>query len=53
MMPVVMQYKLTAIHRGNLGRAMRHIDGVYTQRHNRWKRADGSLFRGRYKAIVL
>ena len=39
--------------RGNLGRAMRHFDGVYTQRHNRWKRTEGSLFRGRYKAIVI
>ncbi|OUS16315.1 hypothetical protein A9Q88_07350 [Gammaproteobacteria bacterium 50_400_T64] len=39
--------------RGNLGRAMRHIDGVYTQRHNRLKKTDGSLFRGRYKAIVI
>ena len=39
--------------RGNLGRAMRHIDGVYTQRHNRRKRTDGPLFRGRYKAIVV
>ena len=25
----------------NLGRAMRHINGVYTQRHNRLKRTDG------------
>jgi hypothetical protein len=32
---------------------MRHIDGVYTQRHNRLKKTDGSLFRGRYKAIVI
>jgi len=39
--------------RGNLGRAMRHIDGVYTQRHNRLKGTDGALFRGRYKAIVV
>lgn len=39
--------------RGNISRAMRHIDGVYTQRHNRRKRTDGSLFRGRYKAIVI
>jgi len=38
---------------GNLSRAMRHIDGVYTQRHNRRKKTDGSLFRGRYKAIVV
>ena len=39
--------------RGNLGRAMRHINGVYTQRYNRLKRTDGPLFRGRYKAILV
>lgn len=39
--------------RGNLSRAMRHINGVYTQRYNRRKKTDGSLFRGRYKAIVI
>lgn len=38
---------------GNLSRALRHIDGLYTQRHNRRKKTDGSLFRGRYKAIVI
>ena len=38
---------------GNLGRAMRHINGVYTQRHNRLRKTDGSLFRGRYKAILV
>jgi len=38
---------------GNLGRAMRHINGVYTQRYNRRNKTDGSLFRGRYKAIVI
>lgn len=37
----------------NLGRAMRHVNGVYTQRHNRLKHTDGSLFRGRYKAICV
>ena len=37
----------------NLGRVMRHINGVYTQRHNRLKRTDGPLFRGRYKAICV
>jgi REP element-mobilizing transposase RayT len=37
----------------NLGRAMRHINGVYTQRYNRLKKTDGSLFRGRYKAILV
>ena len=39
--------------RGNLSRIMRHIDGVYTQRHNRLRHTDGSLFRGRYKAILI
>lgn len=38
---------------GNLGRVMRHINGVYTQRHNRLKKTDGSVFRGRYKAISV
>jgi len=32
---------------------MRHVDGLYTQRHNRLRNTDGSLFRGRYKAIVI
>lgn len=39
--------------KANLGRAMRHINGIYTQRHNRLKNTDGSLFRGRYKAIAI
>ncbi|MFW2374101.1 MAG: transposase [Gammaproteobacteria bacterium] len=39
--------------RGNLSRCMRHINGLYTQRHNRLKRTDGPLFRGRYKAILI
>jgi len=39
--------------RGNLGRAMRHVNGLYTQRYNRLKRTDGPLFRGRYKAIHI
>lgn len=37
----------------NLGRAMRHINGVYTQRYNRLMKTDGPLFRGRYKAICV
>ena len=32
---------------------MRHINGQYTQRHNRLRKTGGSLFRGRYKAIVV
>jgi putative transposase len=39
--------------RANLSRVMRHINGLYTQRYNRLKKTDGSLFRGRYKAIVI
>ena len=39
--------------RGNLSRIMRHVDGIYTQRFNRHHRRDGSLFRGRYKAILV
>jgi putative transposase len=36
-----------------LGRAMRHLDGVYTQKFNRVHHRDGPLFRGRYKAILI
>jgi putative transposase len=32
---------------------MRHVDGIYTQRFNRHHRRDGTLFRGRYKAILV
>ena len=41
---------------GNLARAMRHLDGVYTQGFNRRKgkkRRVGPLFQGRYKAILI
>lgn len=37
----------------NISRCMRHIDGVYTQRFNRAHESDGSLFRGRYKSILV
>ena len=39
--------------RGNLSRAMRHVNGVYTQYHNYLKKTDGPLFRGRYKSINI
>lgn len=39
--------------RANLSRAMRHINGIYTQRYNRLEKKDGPLFRGRYKAIIV
>lgn len=38
---------------GNLSRAMRHINGIYTQRYNRRRKIDGQLFRGRYKAVLI
>ena len=39
--------------RANLDRLMRHINGIYTQRYNRFKATDGPLFRGCYKAILV
>lgn len=38
---------------GNLSRAMRHLNHVYTQRYNRVAGRDGHLFRGRYKSILV
>jgi REP element-mobilizing transposase RayT len=46
-------YLLIETPNANLSRIMRHINGVYTQRYNRLKKTDGSLFRGRYKAILV
>ena len=37
----------------NISRAMRHINGVYTQRFNSRHHLDGQLFRGRYKSILV
>jgi putative transposase len=37
----------------NLSRAMRHLNGVYTQKINKRYRYEGSLFKGRFKSIVL
>ena len=37
----------------NLGRVMRHINGLYTQQYNKIEKTDGALFRGRYKAIIV
>jgi len=41
------------IERLHLGRAMRHINGIYTQRYNRLRKTDGPLFRGRYNKAIL
>ena len=37
----------------NLSRFMRQVDGLYTQQYQRLRRSDGSLFRGRYKAVLV
>jgi putative transposase len=39
--------------RGNLSRAMRHLDGVYTQKVNRRHELEGALFKGRFKSILV
>lgn len=44
---------LVSTPRANLSRAMRHVNGVYAQKFNRMTGADGPLFRGRYKAILV
>ncbi len=38
---------------GNLSRFMRQVDGLYTQNYQRMKATDGSLFRSRYKAVLV
>ena len=39
--------------RSGLNRAMRYVNGVYTQAFNRRHRRVGHLFQGRYKAILV
>ena len=36
-----------------ISRAMRHLNGVYTQKVNRCWKSDGPIFRGRFKAILV
>ena len=38
---------------GNLSTAMRHLNSVYTQFYNRERNTGGSIFRDRYKAVLL
>ncbi|MFQ5478767.1 MAG: transposase [Candidatus Binatia bacterium] len=38
---------------GLLSRAMRHIDGVFTQRFNRRHARDGALMKGRYRSQLV
>lgn len=37
----------------NLSRFMRQVDGLYTQNYQRLKSTNGSLFKGRYKAVLV
>lgn len=37
----------------NIARGMRHLNGVYTQRYNRRYNSEGSIFKGRYKSILV
>lgn len=37
----------------NLSRFMRQVDGLYTQHYQRLRKSSGSLFRGRYKAVLV
>jgi len=38
---------------GNLSIAMRHLNGVYTQRSNARNKTVGHIFQGRFKAILV
>lgn len=38
---------------GNLSRFMRQVDGLYTQFYQRARRKRGSVFRARYKSVLL
>ena len=37
----------------NLSRAIKYLNGLYTQRHNKLLKTDGPLFRGRFKSIIV
>ncbi|MDN3922474.1 transposase [Roseateles violae] len=37
----------------NLSRLMRHVNGVYTQYHNRRHGGSGALFQGRFRAVLV
>jgi REP element-mobilizing transposase RayT len=38
---------------GNLSRFMRQVDGLYTQHYQKLKKARGSVFKARYKAVLV
>lgn len=39
--------------KANLSQIMKHVNGLYTQRYNRKYKKDGTLFRGRYKSVLV
>jgi putative transposase len=39
--------------KANLGKFMQHINGLYTQKFNKFMERDGPLFRGRFKSILV
>jgi putative transposase len=39
--------------KANLSQIMKHVNGLYTQRYNRKHKKDGTLFRGRYKSVLV
>lgn len=48
------QYELLLFTRqANLSRLMRHLNGVYTQVHNRHHGRSGHVFQGRFKAVLV
>jgi REP element-mobilizing transposase RayT len=46
-------YLLIRTPQPNLSQAVRHIDGIYTQRYNKLMQTDGPLLRGRFKSILV
>ena len=44
---------LISVPDASISRAMRHINGVYTQKINRKHKLEGALFKGRYKSILI
>ena len=44
---------LLTTHLANLDLVMRHLNSIYTLRFNRDVKRDGTLFRGRYKSILI
>lgn len=44
---------LVCTPKAGLGRAMRHLNGVYAQQLNHRAERDGAVFRGRYNALLI